>query len=371
MTFRHLIVRRLRRCADRLLLVCHHAAGGRGHCRIRDSGREWRGDHRRSAAGCSYRTRVGRRSFLRARQWVLRHRLGWRHRPPRTEASGTRSMAASSPSMPSPVPPRSKAASPCPRTRRRMPPRMNGVEPATEGAVGADLTDTDPEGAAAPADDSVGRQPPISRRRSEQRGSRRFHRRVDPAQFERTDSGSCGSRRPPPLGRSATGEMVDPCHLVGTVPTPAPVDAAPVAPAPSDAPVPSSTAQPRAGPNLRVHQSPPPTLRTRAAMAPPVSLPRSGAPETLGVSDDGAPSRSRGNPGRMAAGQLRGCRRLCARRPDRVDARRPADPTATPRGHDSGNENPRRRWWGRRAQRLVDFALQFKGHPYVYAGEGP
>ena len=52
--------------------------------------------------------------------------FGMVHRRPRTAASGIRSTAASSPSMRSPGSPRPKATLPSTRTRRRMPPRVNG-----------------------------------------------------------------------------------------------------------------------------------------------------------------------------------------------------------------------------------------------------
>jgi cell wall-associated NlpC family hydrolase len=237
------------------------------------------------------------------------------------------------------------------------------VEPATEGAVGADLTNTDPESAAAPTDELVA--PPATDTTTDTASNEALAdstAAIDPAQDESTSSGAVDPSAAAAGVDPASGEVVDPS--TGQA----------VAPAPSDASVPLSTlssggTEPSGEPIATAY-----ITNTGGDGAPCLGAPEWGA-ETLGVLDEGAPVEVRAE----TEGEWQPVN--CAGAGGYVQASQiawtppvPAEPEATPgAGDDSGKRERKADGGGGSAsgKDIVNFALRYEGHPYVYAGEGP
>jgi cell wall-associated NlpC family hydrolase len=237
------------------------------------------------------------------------------------------------------------------------------VEPATEGAVGADLTNTDPESAAAPTDELAA--PPATDTATDTASNEALAdstAAIDPAQSESTTYGA--------VDPSATAAGVDPAS--GDVVDPSTGQA--VAPAPSDASVPLSTLS---SGGIEASGEPIATAyitNTGGAGAPCLAAPESGA-ETLAVLDEGVPVEVRAETmGEWQPVNCAGAGGYVETAQIAWEPIEPADPVAASdaggdggrREHDAGN--------GRNASSgndIVDFALRYEGHPYVYAGEGP
>ena len=245
----------------------------------------------------------------------------------------------------------------------------DSVEPATAGAVGADLTATDPEGAAAPTDDSV-KSPATDTASNEALADSTDA--VDPAQVESTGSETVDPASAAAAVDPATGEKVDPS--TDQAGTPAPVDSTADTPAPSTAPEPLSTAttggtEPPGEPIATAY-----ITNTDGDGAPCLAAPEWGT-ETLAVLDEGVPVEVRAETeGEWqpvncagAGGYVQTSPRSRGTPPD------PADPVATPDAGDDSGKRERKAddGGGASGKEIVDFALRYEGHPYVYAGEGP
>jgi len=245
----------------------------------------------------------------------------------------------------------------------------DSVESATAGAVGADLTATDPEGAAAPTDDSV-KSPATDTASNEALADSTDA--VDPAQVESTGSGTVDPASAAAAVDPATGVKVDPS--TDQAGTPAPVDSTADTPAPSTAPEPLSTAttggtEPPGEPIATAY-----ITNTGGDGAPCLAAPEWGT-QTLGVLDEGAPVEVRAETegewqpvNCVGAGGYVQTAQIAWTPPDS------ADPVATPEaGDDSGKRERKADGGGGSAsgKDIVDFAMRYEGHPYVYAGEGP
>jgi hypothetical protein len=187
---------------------------------------------------------------------------------------------------------------------------------------------------------------------------------VDPGTGEWTDPApvdpaSAGAVDP------VSGEWVDPAPVKEA--EPAPVDPAPVAPAPSAAPAPpdalgSGGSEPWGAPIATAYIS-----GTGGDGAPCLTAPQWGA-EPLALLGEGEPVEVRAET--MGEWQPVNCAgaggyvhvALIAWTPVG-----PSEPAAV------GGEQPRRTPGGGEGagEQIVNFALQFQGYPYVYAGEGP
>ena len=188
---------------------------------------------------------------------------------------------------------------------------------------------------------------------------------VDPAQGEWTDPAPVDSDPAAGGVDPVTGESIDPATVKEA--EPAPVDAVPVAPAPSTAPAPLATlgpggTEPRGEPIATAY-----IAGTGGDGAPCLTAPDWGA-ETLALLGEGEPVEVRA----QTIGEWQPVN--CAGAGGYVHAALiawtpvgPADPGA------AGGEQPGGRTGGGEGvgDQIVSFALQFQGYPYVYAGEGP
>jgi cell wall-associated NlpC family hydrolase len=180
---------------------------------------------------------------------------------------------------------------------------------------------------------------------------------TDPAPVDATTSG--GGVEP------ASGEWVDPANVKEV--EPAPVDAAPVAPAPSVAPAPPNTVgsggtEPWGEPIATAY-----IAGTGGDGAPCLTAPQWGS-DSLALLGEGEPVEVRAET--MGEWQPVNCAgaggyvhvALIAWNPVG-----PSDPLA------AGGEQPDGKTGngGAVGEQIVNFALQFQGYPYVYAGEGP
>jgi cell wall-associated NlpC family hydrolase len=148
---------------------------------------------------------------------------------------------------------------------------------------------------------------------------------------------------------------------------PAPVDAAPVAPAPSDAPAPSNTlssggTEPPGEPIATAY-----ITNTGGDGAPCLAAPEWGT-ETLAVLDDGASvevrAETQGEWQPVNCAGVGGYVHVALIAWTPVGSSDPATSGDQPKPKiGNGGEDV--------GEQIVDFALQFKGYPYVYAGEGP
>jgi len=180
---------------------------------------------------------------------------------------------------------------------------------------------------------------------------------LDPAQEEWTD--------PAPVDPASSAPEVDPATVKEV--EPAPVDAAPVAPAPSDAPASANTL----GPGEREPWGEPIATAYIAGTggdgAPCLAAPQWGA-ETLDVLAEGVPVEVRAET--MGEWQPVNCAGVGGYVHVALIA---WTPVASPDPVTGGDQPRRRNGSGGEpvGQQIVDFAMQFQGYPYVYAGEGP
>ena len=244
------------------------------------------------------------------------------------------------------------------------------VDPATAGAVGADLTATDPQSVAAPANGSVA---PAATETATDTASKEAladsTSAVDPAQDSPTGSGAVD---PADADGPASSEGIDPSTDQPIVPDP--VDAAPVDPAPATEAAPLSTlssgrTEPWGEPIATAY-----IANTGGDGAPCLAAPQWGT-ETLAVFGEGEPVEVRaetmgewqpvncaGAGGYLHAAQI-------AWTPLLED-----DSGVAPEANDDGGRRDRKAGDGGGSgagNDIVDFAMKYEGHPYVYAGEGP
>jgi cell wall-associated NlpC family hydrolase len=239
------------------------------------------------------------------------------------------------------------------------------VEPATTDSTAIDPSAADQAGEPAPTEewvepaatdvtpDTTSKEAP-----ADATGS------VDPAQDEWTDPAPVDPASSAPEVEPATGEWIDPATVKEV--EPAPVDAAPVAPAPSDAPAPPSTLDSGGGEPWGEPIATAYVAGTGGDGAPCLAAPQWGA-ETLGVLSEGESVEVRAET--MGEWQPVNCAGVGGYVHVALIAWTPvgsSDPVT------SGNQPGRRTGGGEAVgQRIVEFALQFQGYPYVYAGEGP
>jgi cell wall-associated NlpC family hydrolase len=244
------------------------------------------------------------------------------------------------------------------------------VEPATAGGVGADLTAADPQSATATNEsvapsttDTIG-ETASKEALVDSAGS------VDPVQDEST-----GSRAVDPASAAATdGPTSDEQTDLATDPVvaPVPVDAAPIDPAASTEPSPLSTSsteetEPWGEPIATAY-----VTGTGGDGAPCLAAPQWGA-ETLAVLGEGEPVEVRAE----TMGEWQPVN--CAGAGGYVQAAQIAwtpleqvNPGAAPEADDDGGRRDRKAAdGGSEGNDIVDFAMKYEGHPYVYAGEGP
>jgi cell wall-associated NlpC family hydrolase len=237
------------------------------------------------------------------------------------------------------------------------------VEPENAGAVGADLTATDPESAAAPTNEWV---EPADTETTTDTASKEVladpTTAIDPAPVASTDAGAADP--------GLAGAGVDPASVEGVDPTTGQA----VVPAPATAPEPLSTlgsggAEPWGEPIATAY-----ITNTGGNGAPCLAAPEWGT-ETLAVFDEGVPVEVRAE----TMGEWQPVN--CAGAGGYVQAAQiaweqlaPADPVAAPEASDDGGRRERKAGdggGGSSGNDIVDFALRYEGRPYVYAGEGP
>jgi cell wall-associated NlpC family hydrolase len=188
---------------------------------------------------------------------------------------------------------------------------------------------------------------------------------VDPGTGEWTDPGTVDPASSAGGVAPATGEWVDPAAVKEV--EPAPVDAAPVAPAPSVAPAPlntvgSSGTEPWGEPIATAY-----ITGTGGDGAPCLTAPQWGA-ESLALLGEGEPVEVRAE----TMGEWQPVN--CAGAGGYVHAALIAwTPVVSPDPMSAGGEQPGHTTGSGEAvgEQIVNFALQFQGYPYVYAGEGP
>jgi cell wall-associated NlpC family hydrolase len=237
------------------------------------------------------------------------------------------------------------------------------VEPASVGAVGADLTATDPESAAASTSESV---EPAATDAATDTASKEIltdaTSSADLAQDALTDPAPVDPASAAPLADPATGEWIDPTTVKAVEPAPvdaAPGDlAAPVEAAPVEPSLPSGT-EPPGQPIATAY-----IAGTGGDGAPCLAAPQWGA-ETLAVLGQGEPVEVRAET--MGEWQPVNCADSRGYINTSLIAWEASASSVGPveleqkegkRKGSSGNE-------------IVDFAMRYEGRPYVYAGEGP
>jgi cell wall-associated NlpC family hydrolase len=245
------------------------------------------------------------------------------------------------------------------------------VEPAPEGAVGADLTATAPENAAAPTDEWV--EAPVTDTATDSASDKALTDSagsVDPAQAE---SMAAGTVDPASVAAEIdpAGEGVDP--LTGQVVAPAAADANSVEPAPSDAAPPSTLGsggtEPWGEPIATAY-----ITNTGGNGAHCLAAPQWGT-ETLAVLDEGVPVEVRAET--MGEWQPVNCAGAGGYVQAAQIAWSPLEPAESVAALEPGNDGGRRErdagdgGGAAGGNDIVDFALRYEGHPYVYAGEGP
>jgi cell wall-associated NlpC family hydrolase len=183
---------------------------------------------------------------------------------------------------------------------------------------------------------------------------------VDPSQDAWTDPEPASSA---PEVDPTSGEEVDPATGKGV--EPAPADAAPVAPAPSEASAPpnivgSGGTEPLGEPIATAY-----ITNTGGDGAPCLAAPQWGA-ETLAVFDEGMSVEVRA----QTQGEWQPVN--CAGVGGYVHVALIAWTPVGASDSVTAGEQPGGKTGGVAAgEQIVDFALQFEGYPYVYAGEGP
>ena len=187
---------------------------------------------------------------------------------------------------------------------------------------------------------------------------------VDPAPVEWTDSAPIDPASSAPVTNPAAGEAIDP--TTGKGGEPAPVDAVPIEPAPATEPAPLSTsgtagAEPWGEPIATAY-----IAGTGGDGAPCLASPQWGA-ETLAVLGEGEPIEVRAET--MGEWQPVNCAGAGGYLHVALIAWTPVG-SAVPA---TTGDRPGRATGGRESvgEQIVNFALQFEGYPYIYAGEGP
>jgi cell wall-associated NlpC family hydrolase len=238
------------------------------------------------------------------------------------------------------------------------------VEPATAAPPIADAAAPILETAPAPTEERVATDAALDTTSKEALADTSGS--VDPAKDEWTD--------PAPVDPTSAGGGVDPTAGESVDPTtvkgvePAAVDPAPVAAAPSVAPAPSNTVdsggtEPRGEPIATAY-----IAGTGGDGAPCLAAPQWGS-ETLGILGEGESIEVRAQT--MGEWQPVNCAGAGGYVNVALIAWTPAGPSnSVATGGElsvdttgSGREGA--------GQQIVNFALQFQGYPYVYAGEGP
>jgi cell wall-associated NlpC family hydrolase len=236
------------------------------------------------------------------------------------------------------------------------------VDPANAGAVGADLTATDPESAVAPTDEWV--EPAATDTTLDIASKEALADRtdaVDPAPVTSTD--------PAAADPIAVGAGVDPVSSEGVDPSTGQA----VAPVPSTAPEPLSTlssggAEPWGQPIATAY-----ITNTGGNGAPCLAAPDWNT-ETLAILDEGVPVEVRAETmGEWQPVNCAGAGGYVQTAQIAWEPLQTADPVASPEASDDGGRRERKAGdgGGSSSNDIVDFALRYEGHPYVYAGEGP
>jgi cell wall-associated NlpC family hydrolase len=241
------------------------------------------------------------------------------------------------------------------------------VEPASVGAVGADLTATDPESAAASTSESV---EPAATDAATDTASKEIltdaTSSADLAQDALTDPAPVDPASAAPVADPATGEWIDPTTVKAVEPAPvdaAPGDlAAPVEAAPVEPSLPSGT-EPPGQPIATAY-----IAGTGGDGAPCLAAPQWGA-ETLAVLAEGQPVEVRAE----TIGEWQPVN--CAGAGGYVHVALIAwTPVGSSDPATAGGEQPEGKTGSGGdavGEQIVSFALQFQGYPYIYAGEGP
>ena len=247
------------------------------------------------------------------------------------------------------------------------------VEPATAGAVGADLTATDPQSVAPATNEPV--EPPTTDPATETASKEALVDSAgsgDPAQEEWTDPAPVDPFFAAAAEGPVSSEAVD--RSTDQAAVPGPVDAAPIDPASSIEPAPLSTSstggtEPWGEPIATGY-----IANTGGNGAPCLAAPEWGT-ETLTVLGEGETVEVRAE----TMGEWQPVN--CAGAGGYVQAAQiawtplePADPMAAPEEDDDGGRRDRKAGDGGGSgggNDIVDFAMKYEGHPYVYAGEGP
>ena len=237
------------------------------------------------------------------------------------------------------------------------------VEPENTDAVGADLTATDPESAAAPTNEWVvpaATDPTIDTASKEALAEPTGA--VDPVQVASTDSAE--------VDPSVTGAAVDPASGEGVDPSTGQA----VAPAPSTAPQPLSTLS-SAGPEPWGEPIATAYITNTGGNGAPCFAAPDWGTETLAVLDEGVPVEVRAETmGEWQPVNCAGAGGYVQAAQIAWEPLEPADPVAAPEASDDGGRRERKAGDGGGASSgndIVDFALRYEGHPYVYAGDGP
>jgi cell wall-associated NlpC family hydrolase len=237
------------------------------------------------------------------------------------------------------------------------------VEPASVGAVGADLTATDPESAAASTSESV---EPAATDAATDTASKEVltdaTSSADLAQDALTDPAPVDPASAAPLADPATGEWIDPTTVKAVEPAPvdaAPGDlAAPVEAAPVEPSLPSGT-EPPGQPIATAY-----IAGTGGDGAPCLAAPQWGA-ETLAVLAEGQPVEVRAE----TIGEWQPVN--CAGAGGYINTSLIAwEASASSVGPVELEQKEGKRK-GSSGNEIVDFAMRYEGHPYVYAGDGP
>jgi cell wall-associated NlpC family hydrolase len=231
------------------------------------------------------------------------------------------------------------------------------VEPENAGAVGADLTATDSESAAAPTNEWV--EPAATDTTIDTASKEALAdptAAVDPAPVTATDPGA--------VDPAVAGAGVDPAGGEGVDPSTGQA----VAPAPANT-LGSGGAEPWGEPIATAY-----ITNTGGNGAPCLAAPQWGT-ETLAVFDEGVPVEVRAETmGEWQPVNCAGAGGYVQTAQIAWEPLQPADPVAAPEANDDGGRRDRKAGDGGGASGgndIVDFALRYEGRPYVYAGEGP
>jgi cell wall-associated NlpC family hydrolase len=247
------------------------------------------------------------------------------------------------------------------------------VEPAPAGAVGADLTATDPQNVAAPTNESV--EPPTTETTTDTASKEALADSagsVDPVLDESTDYTAVDPASAAATDGTVSSEGVDPSTDQAVAPDQ--VDTTAVDPAPSTEAAPLSTSstsgtEPWGEPITTAY-----IANTGGDGAPCLTAPDWGT-ETLAVLGEGEPVEVRAE----TMGEWQPVN--CAGAGGYVHAAQiawmpvgSADQGATQEADDDRGRRDRKAGdsgGSGGGNHIVDFAMRYEGHPYVYAGEGP